>query len=210
VAQCVSNLLHNAFKFTAGGQVALRVALHGDSVTITVADTGRGISAEMLPRLFELFSQEGASGREGNSGLGIGLALTQYLVAQHGGTLTAHSDGPGLGARFEISLPVAAATAAPAPAAQPAPAAAPASDAMAILVVDDNVDAAETLQALLALHGFEAGVAHTGAAAITLLAQRRYAAVLLDIGLPDMSGYEVAGAMRRHGAGRPRPASATT
>jgi signal transduction histidine kinase/ActR/RegA family two-component response regulator len=199
VAQCVSNLLHNAFKFTAGGSVALRVALHPGSVTITVADTGRGISAEMLPRLFDMFSQEGASGREGNSGLGIGLALTQYLVAQHGGTLTAHSDGPGLGARFEISLPVAAATAAPAPAAQPAPAAAPASDAMAILVVDDNVDAAETLQALLALHGFEAGVAHTGAAAITLLAQRRYAAVLLDIGLPDMSGYEVAAASRAQG-----------
>jgi signal transduction histidine kinase/ActR/RegA family two-component response regulator len=201
VAQCVSNLLHNAFKFTAGGQVALRVALHGGSVTITVADTGRGISAEMLPRLFELFSQEGASGREGNSGLGIGLALTQYLVAQHGGTLSAHSDGPGLGARFEISLPVAAATTVPASAAPPAPAsaAAPASDAMAILVVDDNVDAAETLQALLALHGFEAGVAHTGAAAITLMAQRRYAAVLLDIGLPDMSGYEVAAASRAQG-----------
>jgi len=197
VAQCVSNLLNNAFKFTAGGRVALRVGLDkAGGVAITVTDTGRGISAEMLPRLFDMFSQEGVSGREGNSGLGIGLALTDYLVTRHGGSLRAHSEGPGLGARFEISLPLASAPAAPAPAARSLQAA---GAARAVLVVDDNVDAAETLQALLALHGFEVGVAHTGATAMALLAQRRYAAVLLDIGLPDMSGYEVAAGSRAQG-----------
>jgi signal transduction histidine kinase/ActR/RegA family two-component response regulator len=206
IAQCVANLLHNAFKFTLGkGQVALDVTGGaGDTVVITVTDNGRGVSADMLPKLFEMFAQEGASGSDGNNGLGIGLALTHYLVVQHGGTLAAHSDGPGLGARFSMTLP----TQAPAIASAvdidivptPAPAGLPAAHSGAsVLVVDDNVDAADMLQALLGMHGFDVGVAHSGAAALEMIAARRWDAVLLDIGLPDMSGYDVAATSRAQG-----------
>jgi signal transduction histidine kinase/ActR/RegA family two-component response regulator len=206
IAQCVANLLHNAFKFTLGkGQVALDVTGGaGDTVVITVTDNGRGVSADMLPKLFEMFAQEGASGSDGNNGLGIGLALTHYLVVQHGGTLAAHSDGPGLGARFSMTLP----TQAPAIASAvdidivptPALAALPAAHSGAsVLVVDDNVDAADMLQALLGMHGFDVGVAHSGAAALAMIAARRWDAVLLDIGLPDMSGYDVAATSRAQG-----------
>ncbi|QJE00985.1 hybrid sensor histidine kinase/response regulator [Massilia forsythiae] len=197
LAQCISNLLHNAFKFTAGGRIDLRVVRESaGTVAITVTDTGRGISPEMLPRLFEMFSQEGTSGTAGNSGLGIGLALTHYLVQCHGGRLSAHSDGPGLGARFALTLPAGAAPPAVAPAGQ---ATTVQRQAGRILVVDDNADAADTLQELLALHGFEAHTAHTGRAALHALAQGRYDAVLLDIGLPDMSGHEVADTARTRG-----------
>jgi signal transduction histidine kinase/ActR/RegA family two-component response regulator len=206
IAQCVANLLHNAFKFTLGaGQVALHVESgQGDTVVITVTDSGRGVSADMLPKLFEMFAQEGASGSDGNNGLGIGLALTHYLVVQHGGTLAAHSDGPGLGARFSMTLPTQApaiaSTIIPAPAPAPAPAALPATHSGAsVLVVDDNVDAADMLQALLGMHGFDVGVAHSGATALDMIAARRWDAVLLDIGLPDMSGYDVAATSRAQG-----------
>jgi len=202
IAQCVANLLHNAFKFTLGaGQVALDVASGaGDTVVITVTDNGRGVSADMLPKLFEMFAQEGASGSDGNNGLGIGLALTHYLVVQHGGTLAAHSDGPGLGARFSMTLPTQAPAIASAVIPTPAPAALPAAHSSAsVLVVDDNVDAADMLQALLGMHGFDVGVAHNGAAALEMIAARRWDAVLLDIGLPDMSGYDVAAASRAQG-----------
>lgn len=193
IAQCVANLLHNAFKFTLGaGQIGLEVACGAEeTVVITVTDSGRGISAEMLPRLFEMFAQEGASGSDGNNGLGIGLALTNYLVVQHGGTLTAHSAGPGLGASFAITLPTT-----PAGAATDSSASAPIRPAepthTRVLVVDDNVDAADMLQALLGMHGYDATIVHTGAAALDLIAASRWDAVLLDIGLPDMSGYDVA------------------
>jgi signal transduction histidine kinase/CheY-like chemotaxis protein len=201
IAQCVSNLLHNAFKFTAShGDIGLDVSTGLDGMArIRVTDNGRGISPDMLPRLFDMFTQEGRSGNDGNSGLGIGLALTRDLVERHGGTLSAHSDGPGRGAVFEIALPLntevqATAVAAVAPAAPDAPQQAP-----SVLVVDDNVDAAELLQALLGLHGFAVQIAHTGAAALAALAQQRYQVLLLDIGLPDMTGYEVAIAARTQG-----------
>jgi CheY-like chemotaxis protein len=201
IAQCVSNLLHNAFKFSANqGDIHLCISTGADGMArIRVTDTGRGISPEMLPRLFDMFTQEGRSGNDGNSGLGIGLALTRDLVLRHGGTLTAHSDGHGRGAAFEIALPLsteahATAIAAPTTAKVEVPRQTP-----SVLVVDDNVDAAELLQALLALHGFDVHIAHTGAAALAALAQDRYRVLLLDIGLPDMSGYEVAIAARAQG-----------
>jgi signal transduction histidine kinase/CheY-like chemotaxis protein len=201
IAQCIANLLHNAFKFTPGaGQVRLHVTSGpGHTVVITVTDNGRGISAEMLPRLFEMFTQEGASGSDGNNGLGIGLALTNYLVAEHGGTLAAHSAGPGMGARFSITLPtIPAATASIDGDLSPALAAAPASamEQARVLVVDDNVDAAEMLQVLLGMHGINADIAHSGTAALQMMGASHWDAVLLDIGLPDMSGYEVAAASR--------------
>jgi PAS domain S-box-containing protein len=199
IAQCLANLLHNAFKFTPGtGHIELQVVCGPDeTVIITVTDSGRGISAEMLPRLFGMFAQESASGSNGNTGLGIGLALTNYLVTQHGGTLTAHSAGLGLGARFSITLPRI-----PAPMAQidsaltPSTAASPSTMHARVLVVDDNVDAAEMLQELLGMHGMNADVAHSGTAALEMMGAGHWDAVLLDIGLPDMSGYDVAATSR--------------
>ncbi|MDQ2821847.1 MAG: hybrid sensor histidine kinase/response regulator [Pseudomonadota bacterium] len=208
IAQCVANLLHNAFKFTPGaGHVELHVAYGAeDTVVITVKDSGRGISAEMLPRLFEMFAQEGASGSDGNNGLGIGLALTNYLVTQHSGTLAAYSAGPGLGARFSITLPTVAAVTAsitsttsisidPPLSSEPALAV----STTRVLVVDDNVDAAEMLQVLLDMHGIAVEIAHNGTVALEMIGASHWDAILLDIGLPDMSGYDVAIASRsRH------------
>lgn len=198
MSQSIANLLHNAFKFTdATGNISLKVArLSASTVAITVTDDGRGISAEMLPRLFDMFAQEELSGSSGNSGLGIGLALAHYLVKSHGGTLTARSDGRGKGACFEITLPMV-----------DSPAAAPPLEheqnivcgSGRILIVDDNRDAAESLQALLEIHGFDVVTDGTGAAALARLAVADYDAVLLDIGLPDMSGYEVAARARQDG-----------
>lgn len=191
MAQCIANLLHNAFKFTPDhGLITLQVlARDGDTLTITVTDNGRGISGDMLPRVFQMFVQEGTSGRNGDSGLGIGLALTHYLIERHQGTLTAQSDGLGTGARFDINLPIAAAR----------------GDAVAfkgaaitptlgkrVLIVEDNDDGREAMQELLLWNGFQVKTAATGMAALEALAAQRYDAVLLDIGLPDMSGYEVA------------------
>jgi signal transduction histidine kinase len=107
IAQCVSNLLHNAYKFSrAPAQISLVVGMRPDNLaSIRVTDTGSGIAPDMLPRLFDMFAQEGRNANAANSGLGIGLALTNDLVMRHGGTLTAHSDGPGKGACFEILLP---------------------------------------------------------------------------------------------------------
>jgi len=193
IAQCVSNLLHNAFKFTpAGGRIALSATVRGqDEVSVVVSDNGRGISAAMLPRLFDMFSQESASGMHGNSGLGIGLALTRHLVAEHGGSLRADSEGPGRGARFEIVLPLAE----PLPAAQQSPAAPRAGNpdsGATVLIVDDNVDSAQMLQALLEIEGFAVATVHDGAGALAVLAGSTPDMIFLDIGLPDISGYEVA------------------
>jgi len=108
IAQCVSNILNNAFKFTkAPAEVSLIASIRSDNMaSISVTDTGSGISSDMLPRLFEMFAQEERNANVGNSGLGIGLALTNELVLRHGGRVTAHSDGPGKGACFEILLPM--------------------------------------------------------------------------------------------------------
>lgn len=196
IAQCVSNLLHNAFKFTPrGGRVALSAEIRESHIALVVSDNGRGISAAMLPRLFDLFSQENASGMHGNSGLGLGLALTHHLVMAHGGTLSAASEGPGRGALFEMVLPLAE----PVPDAAPAADAADAPSGTRILVVDDNVDSAQMLQALLEAEGHTVAIAHDGAGALASLAAYRPDVVFLDIGLPDISGYEVA--LRARAAG---------
>lgn len=194
IAQCVSNLLNNAIKFTpAGGHILLALSLTGDGkVALSLTDSGRGIAAAMLPKLFGMFAQEDASGMNGNSGLGIGLALTRHLVTQHGGSIDAHSDGPGAGARFDIVLPLAQEAAATVPGVPPAVAALATGAAVTVLVVDDNVDATQMIQALLEMEGFAVVTAHDGAGALQAIAQARPRVVLLDVGLPDMSGYEVA------------------
>jgi PAS domain S-box-containing protein len=193
LTQIVGNLLLNAVKFTPrGGHVLLELTRGEKDALLRVRDTGVGMDGEMLARLFEPFAQAEVSLERSRGGLGLGLALVRSLAELHGGQVWAHSDGPGAGAEFVVRLPVARQeTAAPA---VPASAAAPAR--RRILVVDDNVDAAETLRDLLALDGHDVAVAHDGEAAVERIAALRPEIVFCDIGLPKLDGYGVARACR--------------
>lgn len=189
LTQCVVNLLNNAVKFTAaGGRLGVRVHAQGDQVLVEVRDSGVGISPENLERIFDLFVQERHSGHGGNTGLGIGLALTRRLVELHGGTIRAESKGLGHGSSFCIGLPRIEAP----PAIQPP---APESTQMngqggRVLVVDDNRDAADTLGELLGMNGYAVVLAHDGESAVRVVREQEPEVVLLDIGLPDIDGYE--------------------
>ncbi|MFD0668641.1 hybrid sensor histidine kinase/response regulator [Ramlibacter sp. MAHUQ-53] len=234
LAQCVSNLVNNACKFMPPpGRVDVTLATRGSDqgpeAVIRVRDTGQGIAPDMLPRVFELFAQEHRSGHSGNAGLGIGLALTRRLVELHGGRVDARSAGPGRGAEFEITLPMrapaapppppaapalalaasdaAAAAAAPQAPPDPAPAPAPARapEASTVLVVDDNTDAADTLQLLLEMQGLTVVTAGDGAGALAQARRHHPGVVVLDIGLPDMTGYEVARRLRAEAGEGERP-----
>jgi PAS domain S-box-containing protein len=196
LAQCLTNLLGNAIKFTpAGGRIRLSVAQDGPMAVIEVADSGAGIAADNLERIFEMFVQEHPSGWLGSTGLGVGLALTRKLVALHGGSVHAASAGPGQGSTFRIELPALGQSRA----ALQAPARGPAANdaAARVLVVDDNFDAADTMGAMLAVHGFEVTVEYSGEAAVQAVQQQGPDAVLLDIGLPGIDGYEACRRIRR-------------
>ncbi len=199
LAQIIGNLLHNATKFTPrGGRIAIRLAQQDPLAIVEVSDTGSGISPENLERVFELFAQEQPSGVAGNTGLGIGLALTRKLVELHGGTVRATSAGPGQGSTFRIELP--AVIVAPADHAVAGPAATVEDNAAArVLVVDDNKDCADTLRDLLDMSGFGGTVAYTGKEALQAVERELPDAVLLDIGLPDVDGYEVCRRIRSSG-----------
>ncbi len=207
LTQCVVNLLNNAIKFTPqGGAVQVRVRREGELAIVEVQDSGVGVAAENLTRIFDLFVQERHSGHGGNTGLGIGLALTRRLVELHGGRIAARSPGLGQGSTFRIELPAIESPAdAHPPATQPSRAAAPRPAAALVLVVDDNRDAAETLAELLRMSGYEAVLAHDGQSAVRLAAECGPQAVLLDIGLPDIDGYEACRRIRSQPwpAGRP-------
>ncbi|MES2898846.1 MAG: response regulator [Pseudomonadota bacterium] len=195
LAQVVGNLLHNAGKFTpAGGEIKLLAELDGAEVAIRVSDNGIGIDAEKLDLIFDMFAQDGFVTDRVQDGLGIGLSLVRTLVTMHGGSVTAHSGGVGQGSTFEVRLPVVA---------HDALAAAPASVearqlplAVRILVVDDNQDAADSLAELLGYSGHTMKVAYSGAQALAAAEPFQPQFVFLDIGLPDMSGYEVARRLR--------------
>ncbi|HWI84052.1 ATP-binding protein [Ramlibacter sp.] len=196
LAQCVLNLLSNAIKFSrAGDHVALRVAQEGPMAVVEVSDTGSGIQPANLERIFELFVQEQPSGLGGSTGMGIGLALTKRLIELHGGTVRAASEGPGRGSSFRIELP---AVAAPARAGQAALAAAPQDgEGVRLLVVDDNRDAADTLAEMLSMSGFGVTTEYSGEGAVRAVERAAPDAVLLDIGLPDIDGYEACRRIRR-------------
>lgn len=196
LAQVFSNVLNNAIKYTPpGGRIALRATAEGGTVEVEVKDNGIGIPPEMASRVFDLFVQGPQAASAGQGGLGIGLSLVRKLVELHGGLVTLASTGAGEGTAVRVTLPVAAAEAAQADGAPEGPAAASAS--RRVLVVDDNVDAADSLGLLLAGSGHEIRVVHSGQAAIAAAQAFRPDLVFLDIGLPDLTGYEVAAAMRK-------------
>ena len=203
LTQLLVNLLNNAARYTdAGGRIDVHIAREDAEAVLTVTDNGIGIAPEQLPQLFELFSQLDRSHSRSQGGLGIGLSLSQTLARLHGGQLTATSDGLGLGSSFQLRLPEipAAATGASASRRDDEPLSA------RLLLVDDNRDAADTTAELLRLMGAEVAVAYDGPSALKAVHALRPDAILLDIGMPDMDGHEVARRLRDMGddIGRPR------
>ncbi len=203
LAQVVANLVGNAVKYSAdGGEIEIatgRSEVDGDSYAfVSVRDRGIGIAPEMLPYVFDLFSQAPHSREERDPSLGVGLALVRELVGLHGGSVQASSAGPGTGAEFVVRLPLSAhAVAEPATlrlagAAAPLPTERP----RRVLLVDDNRDSAESLAQLLRLFGHDVEQAYSGTEALATARGRRWDVVLLDIGMPDVSGYEVARQLR--------------
>jgi PAS domain S-box-containing protein len=196
--QVVSNLLTNAVRYTApGGRLRITAACEGAQVVLRVADNGSGISRELLPRIFGMFVQGGRASDRSEGGLGLGLALVRSLVELHGGSVTAHSEGQGKGSEFVVRLPRLSKQIADAVPVVSAPApSAHAKSNQIILIVDDNVDAAQMLGELLRQAGHEVQIAHDGAQALLLLQQFRPDVAVLDIGLPVMDGYELAEQLR--------------
>lgn len=203
LGQIVGNLLHNAGKFTgAGGRATLRMVPDFPSGTVAVAvqDTGVGIAPDLLARVFDSFVQGDRSLARSTGGLGLGLALVKGLAELHGGTVSAHSDGPGQGATFTLRLPlrvpgVGCRVSSESPLTRHATPDVPTSKR--VLVVEDNRDAAETLGDLLEMAGHEVEIALTGLAGVEAARRFRPQVVLCDIGLPGMDGYEVAARLRR-------------
>lgn len=200
LSQVLANLLSNAARYTPpGGHVRVALQVVGEQAVLTVEDDGIGIPPDLLGRVFELYAQVDRATLPARAGLGIGLAICRRLVELHGGRIQAASDGEGRGSRFVVTLPCVAA---PADAAVPLPLPA-AARGQRVLVVDDNVDAAESLRELLVMLGHQVAVAHDGPAALALAAQLQPQLALLDLGLPGMDGCELADRLRQ------RPALAT-
>jgi len=198
ITQVVSNLLNNAAKYTPrGGAIVLAAERDGDDALIAVSDNGIGIPPEALEDVFKMFTQVSQHAQHIPGGLGIGLSLVRSLVGLHGGSITAASAGAGQGSVFTVRLPLAQPAAATASDAAPAGATGDASRALRVLVVDDNRDAAETLGALVGMMGHEVAVANDGHQALRMMSTMLPQVVFLDIGMPGMSGYEVAQAARR-------------
>jgi PAS domain S-box-containing protein len=200
LAQVITNLLNNAARYTdKGGLIQLSARREGEEAVVSVRDNGRGISADMLPRVFDLFTQAAPNRQYSHGSLGIGLTIVRSLVELHGGRVEARSEGPRRGSEFIVRLPLAG-TARTAAGAAPEPG--PRSHRNRVLVVDDNRDAAESLGVLLALLGIETMTAHSGPAALEALDEFRPSVILLDLGMPGMDGYEVAQRVRQHPFGR--------
>jgi CheY-like chemotaxis protein len=197
LVQVFANVLNNAAKYTSdGGHVEVRVDVEGDQVEFSVRDDGVGIAPDLLPHVFELFTQAERSPDRSQGGLGLGLALVKSLVELHGGRVAAYSNGPGSGSRFTVRLPCTTEDARPA-AGSDAEVATPArSAALSMLVVDDNMDAAQALCLLLEALGHSVCVAHDARSAIAHVRREATQILFLDIGLPDMDGFELARRLR--------------
>ncbi|MGC3971180.1 MAG: response regulator [Pirellulales bacterium] len=197
LAQVVSNLLTNASKFTPReGRVELSVSLDGGEVVLRVRDDGIGIAPDQLHRIFEMFAQVGSALERSEAGLGIGLTLVKNLVEMHGGSVVARSQGLGQGSEFEVRLPLESRTAKAGKSRTSQDDETLTVAGRRILVVDDNRDAARSLARLLEIAGHEVATAHNGHSAIAAVGDHKPEMVLLDIGLPDVNGYEVATRLR--------------
>jgi two-component system CheB/CheR fusion protein len=190
--QVVDNLLQNALKYTPpGGRIGVELGIEKEEVVLQVRDSGIGLSADMLPRAFRLFSQLHASPTHPPTGLGIGLAVVKRLVELHGGTVAVHSAGLGEGARFTVRLPLA-----PPPAASDAPRAldtkAAATQRPHVLIADDHADIVESVAMILRIDGYDVATAMDGDAAMAAAAERHPAVMVVDIGMPRHNGYDVA------------------
>ena len=196
--QVIGNLLHNASKFTPrGGTIELRVSASGEGIELVVADTGVGIAPEVLPLVFDLFTQGDRTLERSQGGLGIGLSLVKGLVEMHGGSVVAQSAGLGAGSRFIVKLPATLYRTAPA-SAEPAPPPVPQrGPSQRILLVEDNLDAAEAMQMLLKALGHAVTVVNDGAEAVEIARALQPQVILLDIGLPGINGYELVGRLRQ-------------
>jgi signal transduction histidine kinase/CheY-like chemotaxis protein len=195
LTQILSNLLINAAKYSnPGSQIEVQATHHADMLSVAVKDNGLGLAPESIRGIFEMFSQiEGVEGRS-EGGLGIGLALVKGLAELHGGTVEARSAGLGQGSEFIVRLPASAQQSSQLPVPGPAPVA---PERCRVLIADDNRDATESLSLLLELSGHEVRVAHLGQTALSMAQTFRPDVALLDIGMPDLSGYEVARALRQ-------------
>jgi len=207
LAQVLANLLTNAGKYTnPRGHIRLSAERVGAELVIVVEDDGIGMDADVLPRVFDLFAQADQPIDRSSGGLGLGLAIVRSLVRLHDGTVTAHSDGPGKGSRFTVRLPAATGEAAAITGPDVPPVTAAASTRRRrVLVVDDNVDAAELLGEAIELMGHDARVVHDGPTALTVAAAFVPDIALLDIGLPVMDGYEVGRRLREDRASSAGP-----
>jgi CheY-like chemotaxis protein len=194
----ISNLLNNAAKYTErGGTIELSAGRENDFMTVSVRDSGIGIAADVLPRVFDMFMQVDSGGISAHGGLGLGLTLAKHLVELHGGTIEGRSDGRGKGSEFIVRLPVVAgdgAETAPVPRSEPD--AAPSDSSKRILVVDDREAQAQSLAMLLESMGHQVRIAHDGPRALEIAREFLPEVGLIDIGLPGMTGYEVARRLR--------------
>jgi len=197
LVQVLVNLLNNAAKYTdEGGAIRIAAATEGAEAVVRVLDTGTGISSRLLPRIFDVFTQDDRTLDRAQGGLGLGLTLVRRIVELHGGSVEAHSAGRGLGSEFVVRLPVHVA-AGGVTAAAPRRSPARSRRLLKCLVVDDNVDAARMLELALSLEGHQVRLAFDGRDAVEAAAAFQPDAVVLDIGLPRMNGYEAARGIRR-------------
>jgi CheY-like chemotaxis protein len=197
LVQAVANILNNAAKYTPpAGTIRIALALEDGRARLQVRDNGSGMPPDLLPSVFELFTQGARTLARSQGGLGLGLALVKKLVEMHGGTVAAHSDGVGLGSVFTIELPCApgdgdgagpdGASVPPAAAYRP----------LRVIVVDDNEDAADSLATLLRAQGHAVAVDYTASGALRRARREVPDAMVVDIGLPDMDGYQLGALLR--------------
>ena len=199
LAQILSNLLNNAAKYThRGGRVELKGWVEDKTLVLEVADTGIGLAPDMLDSVFEMFVQVDSTLERSNAGLGVGLSLARKLVELHGGTIGAHSEGLGHGSRFVVRLPIVVD---PEPLTKPTPAAFISTESYRILLADDNVDFVNSIGALLTAMGHSVVITHNGPDALAAAARFCPDYAFLDIGLPHMSGYDLARGIRKLSCG---------
>ena len=197
--QIINNLVINAAKYTpAGGRIEISVGREAADVVVRVRDTGIGISSDLLPHVFDLFVQGGRAIERKQGGLGIGLTLVRSLVELHGGSVVAQSDGPSSGSTFIVRLPALAHPASTLPASGSGPAASP----RRVLVIEDHDDARDMISFTLKDAGHEVYLASDGPSGLAIALRERPDVAIIDIGLPNMSGYEVASRLRATEHGR--------